>query len=91
MWYNITTWGDTDEEKIVGILLISIIVRITTTNSLAYSDELFEFDLPNSYVNMSYQEVYVFSDANKEDRGLVIYARENKNIKKSVWDIEQSV
>lgn len=34
--------------------------------------------------------MYAFTDTTNEDRGFIIYARENRNIKKSAWDINQS-
>lgn len=79
------------KKRIVEILFLFVIMMIITiSNSLAYSDDLFEFDLPDGYGNVTYQGMYVFSDANNEDRGVVIYASENTDIKKSVWEIDQS-
>jgi len=57
---------------------------------LAYSDELFDFDLPTTYGNMSYNNMYVFVNAENENRGMVIYAHEDPGLKKSVWHIEDS-
>ncbi len=78
------------KSKIIGsMILIVLIVCMGMSNVLAYSDELFEFDLPDNYGNISYQNMYVFTDANNEERGMIIYAIENKQIKKSVWDIDK--
>lgn len=78
------------KNKIIGsIFLIVLIVFMSLSNVLAYSDDLFEFDLPDNYANMSYQNMKVFTDSNNENRGMIIYARENTQIKKSVWDIDK--
>lgn len=55
-----------------------------------FEKNLFEFDVPDNYESSVYQGMYAFSDTTNEDRGFIIYARENRNIKKSVWDISQS-
>lgn len=52
-------------------------------------DDLFEFDLPSDYANMSYNGLYVF--ANKSGKkGMIIYTKEDRSIKKSTWDIDKS-
>lgn len=61
-----------------------------TTFSFGFSDDLFEFNLPDNYANMSYQTMYIFSDTNNSGRGLVIQARADSSVKKSVWDIDKS-
>lgn len=79
------------KKRFLGVLLLVVMmISMTLSSSLAYSDDLFEFDMPDSYANMSYQNMYIFSDSNNSDRGLIIYSRENSAIKKSVWDIEDS-
>lgn len=79
------------KRKVVEILFLFVmIITIMVSSSFAYSDDLFKFDLPSSYTNVTYQGMYVFSDTNNKDRGVVIYAKENRDIKKSVWDIDQS-
>lgn len=78
-------------KKIIGSLFLMIVIVFTTlSNCFAYSDELFDFDLPESYINVAYQNMYVFTDSKNEKRGFIIYAREDRNIKKSVWDIDRA-
>lgn len=74
--------------KILFFILLAI--TILAQVSLGYSDDLFEFDLPDGYANFSYQGMYIFTDSNQEDRGFIIYSVEDASIKKSVWDIDQS-
>lgn len=77
-------------KKLIGIFsLVILMLFMSISNCFAYSDDLFEFDLPSSYVNMSYQTMRMFSDSDNSDRGLVIYANPNSMIKKSVWDIDE--
>lgn len=71
------------------LFLVILILFISVTNSNGFSDELFEFDLPSDYANMSYQGIYAFRNLGV-DRGFVIYVMEDSDIKKSVWDIKQS-
>lgn len=79
-------------KKFIGTIILIIITMFTfVTASLAYEDELFEFDLPSNYANMSYQSVYIFGDTSgNSNRGFMIYAYENDEMKKSVWDIDDS-
>lgn len=78
------------KNKIIGsTILIVLIICMSIPNVLAYSDDLFEFDLPDNYANVSYQDMNVFTDPNNENRGMIIYSKENRNIKKSVWDIDR--
>lgn len=78
-------------KKIIGSLFLMIVIVFTTlSNCFAYSDELFDLDLPESYINVAYQNMYVFTDSKNEKRGFIIYAREDRNIKKSVWDIDRA-
>ena len=73
------------------ILLIVLIMFMLMTNSLGFEDELFKFDLPSNFANMSYQNMYIFGDTSEDsDRGFMIYANENSNMKKSVWDIDDN-
>ena len=78
-------------KKIILITLLIIVnIFIFTITSMAFEDELFEFDLPSSFANMSYQNMYIFADTEaNSSKGLIIYAEESTNIKNSVWDIEQ--
>lgn len=71
-------------------LVLIIFLSITYSSVLAYSDDLFKFDLPSSYGNLSYNNMYVFADTENENRGMMIYTYEDKGLKKSVWDIEES-
>ena len=76
---------------IIIIFLILALIFTFITTSLAYEDELFKFDLPSNFANMSYQDFYMFADTtNPEGRGFIIYAYENSDMKKSVWDIDDS-
>lgn len=78
------------KNKIIGSIFIMILIVIMNlSNVMAYSDDLFEFDLPDNYANVSYQGMNIFTDANNESRGMIIYSRENTQIKKSVWDIDR--
>lgn len=78
-------------KKIIGILVLAILILMTIISStFAYSDDIFECDLPSSYANVKYQNTNIFTDSNMQDRGFVIMAQENTKIKKSVWDIDQS-
>lgn len=76
-------------KKFIGTIILVIITMFTfVIASLAYEDELFEFDLPSNYANMSYQSVYIFGDTSgNSNRGFIIYVYENDEMKKSVWDI----
>ncbi len=78
-------------KKMIGILVLTICILMTImSNTLAYSDDIFECDLPISYTNEKYQNTNMFTDSNIKNRGFVIMAQENFKIKKSVWDIEES-
>lgn len=74
----------------LGVLFLIILwLSMTLSTTFAYSDDLFEFDMPDNYEKAIYQDMYAFTDTTNEDRGFIIYARENRNIKKSAWDINQ--
>lgn len=70
------------------IVFVILFITMNFTQVLAYSDELFEFDLPQSYGQMIYKTMYLFPDSNNSDRGMAIYAYESAGLKKSVWDID---
>ena len=72
------------------ILLFSIIGVVICSNVYAYSDDLFKFDLPSTYGNLSYQNMRIFSDSNNSNRAIMIYAEESAGLKKSVWSIDDS-
>lgn len=75
---------------IILFLIIAMNFAFITT-SLGYEDELFKFDLPSNFANASYKDLYIFADTtDSQGRGFLIYAYQNSNIKKSVWDIEDS-
>ena len=78
--------------KQISKITIILIIFLTTICSkvLAYSDELFKFDLPSSYVNTSYNDMYLFSDTENKNREMRIYIYEDSSLKKSVWDIEET-
>ncbi len=68
---------------ITKILLILILFSTIIFSSVyAYSDELFKFDLPSTYGNMIYQNMYVFADSVNSGRGMIIYTYEDKRTKK---------
>lgn len=71
-------------------LIISILLIICSTNALAYADELFKFDLPDTYKEQESgnEDTIIFVDTKNEARGMVISKQEDKGLKKSVWDIE---
>lgn len=71
-------------------LILIIFLSVAYSSVLAYSDDLFKFDLPSSYGNLSYNNMYVFADTENENRGMMIYTYEDSGLKKSVWDIEKS-
>lgn len=71
-------------------LILIIFISITSSITLAYEDNLFKFDLPSTYGNMSYNNMYVFANAENENRGMIIYVHEDTGLKKSVWDIDDS-
>lgn len=78
------------KKVLVTIFLIIVIMFAFIETCFAYEDELFEFDLPSNYANMSYQSFYIFGDTSgNTERGFMIYAYENSEIKKSVWDIDE--
>lgn len=78
-------------KKIIEILVLAVLIlMIIMSSTFAYSDDIFECDLPSSYANVKYQDTNIFTDSNMQDRGFVIMAQENTKIKKSVWDIDQS-
>lgn len=64
------------------LLILIILLSIAFSSVSAYSDELFKFDLPSTYGNMTYQNMYVFADTENSDRGMIIYAYEDKRVKK---------
>lgn len=77
------------KKSIVTIFLIIAILFAFIISCLAYEDELFEFDLPSNFANMSYQDIYMFADTTAEEgRGFLIVTEENTDMKKSVWDID---
>ena len=79
--------------KKIGVTILLIILTMFSfiTSSLAYEDELFKFDLPSNFANMSYQNIYFFADTSGDsNRGFMIYAYENSEMKKSVWDIDDN-
>ena len=63
-------------------LILIIFLSITFSSVCAYSDDLFKFDLPSSYFNIYYQGMYIFSDSENSDRGMIIYTYESNRIKK---------
>lgn len=78
------------KNKMIGSIFLTVLIVIMNLSSvMAYSDDLFKFDLPDNYANVSYQGMNIFTDPNNENRGMIIYSRENKQIKKSVWDIDK--
>lgn len=78
-------------KKSLIILLFSIILSMLIySNVFAYSDDLFEFDMPSTYGNLSYQNMRVFTDGANSNRNMVIYFKESKGLKKSVWSIKDS-
>lgn len=73
---------------LVTIFLIIVVIFAFITTCFAYEDELFEFDLPSHFANMSYQDMYMFADTTADEgRGFLIVTEENTEMKKSVWDI----
>ena len=79
--------------KKIGVTILLIILTMFSfiTSSLAYEDELFKFDLPSNFANMSYQNIYFFADTSEgSNSGFMIYAYENSEMKKSVWDIDDN-
>lgn len=74
--------------KVIVLLVLFNIIIFTEVS--AYSDDLFKFDLPSTYGNLAYQNMYVFADTDNDDRGMIIYVHEDKGVKKSVWDIDKS-
>ena len=77
-------------KRFIIILFLIIAMSFTfITTSLGYEDELFKFDLPSNFANISYQEFYMFADTTApQGRGFMIYAYKDTGIKKSVWDID---
>ena len=71
------------------ILLILSVIVILMPNALAYEDDIFKFDIPDSYVKIENNRFYIFKDSNSE-RGIIIYTLEDHDMKKSVWDIKDS-
>lgn len=78
------------KNKIIASLLVVLMIVMYFTSSLAFSDDLFSFDLPSSYTNLTYQGNYVFANTNDSNKGFVIIAKPNTEIKKSVWKIDKS-
>ena len=71
------------KKSIVTIFLIIAILFAFIIPCLAYEDELFEFDLPSNFANMSYQDIYMFADTTAEEgRGFLIVTEENTDMKK---------
>ncbi len=71
------------------LFFVILLIVMTVTTSIGYSDDLFEFDLPSDYANMSYNGVYAFANKSGK-RGMIIYTMEDSSIKKSTWDIDKS-
>ena len=63
-------------------LILIIFLSITFSSVCAYSDDLFKFDLPSSYIYMTFKDMYIFSDSGNSDRGMIIYTYESNRIKK---------
>lgn len=72
------------------LILFAIFVILIQGICYGFSDELFEFELPENYGKFIYEGIYAFSDANNKEKGITIVAKENSDIKKSVWDVEDS-
>lgn len=77
-------------KQISKITIVLIIFLSIASSVLAYSDDLFKFDLPSSYANLSYDGMNVFVDAENPERGIMIFARKDSGLKKSVWNIDDS-
>ena len=78
------------KKLLITIILILIIAELFSTTSFGFSDDLFEFDLPSDYGNLSYNGIYVFSSSTDSNRGMLIYTSDDTKMKKSVWDISNS-
>ena len=73
----------------IFVLMFVLIILLFSEMVYAYSDDLFEFDLPSTYANLSYSSVHAFADTNNKNRGMLIYVHEHISMKKSVWDIDK--
>lgn len=72
------------------LILFATFVILIQGICYGFSDELFEFELPENYGKFIYEGVYAFADTNNKEKGITIVAKENSDIKKSVWDVEDS-
>ena len=75
-----------------NILIISIFLSILYFNNvLAYSNEFFEFDLPDKYTNMSFGSIQMFVSTENENRGVAISSYKvlgEKN--RSAWELDDA-
>jgi hypothetical protein len=69
------------------ILLVFSIMVILMPSVLAYENDKFQFELPDNYIKVDGDDVYIFTDPNSE-RGMIIYTKEDHNLKKSAWNID---
>ena len=72
------------------LIIVTFLGIVTCSYVQGYSDDLFEFDLPDNYGTLNYQNLRVFSDTENSDKGMMIYADEDVGLKKSVWNLDSS-
>lgn len=76
-------------KKIISkiFILVVIFLNVSSLNLLAYTDELFEIDLPITYSHSKNQNVHTFLDTEKENFKMTIFVFEEHGIKQSIWNI----
>lgn len=74
------------------ILIVCLLVLgIVNSDLYAYSDELFEFDIPDTYGNISYSGLTMFASTEKTERIIILLSREQKYSSiSSVWELSDS-
>lgn len=75
--------------KKVSIILIILFFTLIPI-VFGYSNELFKFDLPEGYGSVEYQNTYIFAKTDDSSRGLIVMAKEDSGLKKSVWNVDDS-
>ena len=75
---------------LITFILIFIIAELLSTICFGFSDDLFEFDLPSDFGNVSHNGIYAFVSSKDSNKSMLIFTANDTKIKKSVWDIDDS-
>ena len=72
------------------ILILILFLGVCNVSVLAYSDELFKFDLPSTYEknDMLNENQIAFINQENENKSIIIETRKSEGLKKSVWNLE---